>query len=71
MVASAELRHSGDYICRAINPAGEDTKRHNVNIRGKSFVFLVSNTFFKVEFILVFFNKMRFRFLKLNLLKVF
>ncbi|CAK8691082.1 unnamed protein product [Clavelina lepadiformis] len=32
-VGSAQLQHSGDYTCRAINEAGEDSKQHHVNVR--------------------------------------
>ena len=33
-VASAQLSHTGDYTCRAINDAGDDSKKYIVNVRG-------------------------------------
>ena len=33
-VSAAELSHTGDYTCRAINDAGDDSKKYIVNVRG-------------------------------------
>lgn len=35
-VESAQLQHTGDYTCRAVNQAGEDSKQHKVNVRGET-----------------------------------
>ena len=35
-VQAADLQHTGDYTCRAVNQAGEDSKQYQVNVRGRS-----------------------------------
>ena len=36
-VQSADRQHTGDYTCRAVNEAGEDSKQYQVNVRGQSY----------------------------------
>ena len=35
-VLSADLQHTGDYTCRAVNQAGEESKQFEVNVRGEA-----------------------------------